>query len=136
GGARQRHLLVGLLVHEDDLVAGVVEVLHALRLRAHALELLAGAERPLDDGARVERLQPRAHERAALAGLDVLELDDAPGLPVERDVHAVAELVRGDGSHRPQESISGYPAEPGRLFGRRRQATPQLTSVSSLGKEV
>ena len=38
-------------------------------------------------------LQLRADERAALAGLDVLELDDAPRLPVELDVHPVAELV-------------------------------------------
>src|SRR5947208_2417645 len=36
-------------------------------------------------------------EGPALARLYVLELDDAPDLPVERDVHSVAELVRGDG---------------------------------------
>ena len=44
----------------------------------------------------VERLQLRAHERAALARLHVLELDDPPRLPVELDVHPVAELVGGD----------------------------------------
>ena len=53
---------------------------------------------------RVERLQLRPHERAALAGLDVLEVDDAPGLPVELDVHPVAELVGGDDlGHRPRQ---------------------------------
>ena len=45
----------------------------------------------------LERLQLRPHERAALARLHVLELDDAPDGAVELDVHAVAELVRGDG---------------------------------------
>ena len=93
---RQRQLLVGLLVHEDDLVARVVEVLHVLRLGADAVELLARAERPVDDRAGGERLQLRADERAALAGLDVLELDDAPRLALELDVHPVPELVGGD----------------------------------------
>ena len=50
-----------------------------------------------DDGAGVERLQLCADERAALAGLDVLEVDDAPDVPVELDVHPVLELVRVDG---------------------------------------
>ena len=40
-----------------------------------------------------KRLELGAHERAALARLDVLELDDAPGLALELDVHPVAELV-------------------------------------------
>ena len=93
---RKRDLLERLLVHEDDLVAGVVEVLDVLRLRADARHLLAGAERLVDDGARADALQLRAHERAALARLHVLELDDAPDLPVELDVHAVLELVGGD----------------------------------------
>ena len=50
-------------------------------------------------------LQLRAHERAALAGLDVLELDDAPDVAVELDVHPVLELVRVDGlGHGAQAS--------------------------------
>ena len=93
----QRELLVGAFVHEDDLVAGVVQVLHVLRLRVDAGHLLARPERAVDDGARLEVLQPRADERAALPRLHVLELDDAPDLAVELDVHAVLELVRGDG---------------------------------------
>ena len=36
----------------------------------------------VDDGAAVDRLQLRAYERSALARLHVLELDDAPELPV------------------------------------------------------
>jgi hypothetical protein len=94
---RQGRLLVRVLVHEHDLVAGVVQVLHVLRLGAHARELLTGPERAVDDGTAVEPLQLRADERAALARLDVLELDDAPDAAVELDVHAVLELIGVDG---------------------------------------
>src|SRR5439155_17235249 len=96
GLARQGGLLVGLLVHEDDLVAGLVEVLHVLDLGVDARELLARAEGAVDDRARVEVLHARPHERAALAGLDVLELHDSPDAAVQLDVHAVAELVGAD----------------------------------------
>ena len=44
-------------------------------------ELLAGAERPVDHGAVGRAPQLRPHERAALAGLDVLELDDLEDVP-------------------------------------------------------
>jgi hypothetical protein len=37
-----------------------------------------------------------AHERAALAGLDVLELEDLEDRAFDLDVAAVLELVRGD----------------------------------------
>jgi len=94
---RQRRLLERVLVHEDDLVTGVVEVLHVLCLGAHARELLAGTKRLLDDGATGQRLQLRPHERTALAGLDVLELDDAPDIALQLDVHSVLKLVRVDG---------------------------------------
>ena len=94
--ARELDLLERFLVHEDDFVARVVEVLDALRLRADARHLLSGPEGPIDDGARLEVLDLGTDERAALAGLHVLELDDAPDLPVELDVHTVPKLVRGD----------------------------------------
>ena len=67
---------------------------------------------------RVVGLELRAHERAALARLHVLELDDAPGLPVELDVHPVAELVGGDdlghrrGSVAPTRSPGAVSARP------------------------
>ena len=103
--ARQVDLLVALLVHEDDVVARVVEVLHLLDLGVDARELLARSERPVDDRARVERLHLRPYERATLAGLHVLELDDAPRRAVELDVHPVPKLVRGDDvRHRGQVS--------------------------------
>src|SRR5207302_7148564 len=91
--ARQVDLLVRLLVHEHDVLARVVEVLHVLDLRVDAGELLPGAERPLDDRAAGQALQLRSDERTALAGLDVLELDDPPDVAVELDMSAVPELV-------------------------------------------
>jgi hypothetical protein len=59
-------------------------------------ELLTRAERLVHDGARLELLQLRADEGAALAGLDVLELDDTPDVALDLDVHPVLELVRVD----------------------------------------
>jgi hypothetical protein len=40
-------------------------------------------------------LQRGAHEGAALAGLDVLELDDGPQLPVQVEHESVLQVVRG-----------------------------------------
>src|SRR5262249_29877548 len=82
--------------HEVRLCAVLVEVLHVLDLCVHARELLAGAERAVDDCACLEVPQLRAHERAALPRLHVLELEDAPDLAVQLDVHPVLEAVRVD----------------------------------------
>jgi hypothetical protein len=58
--------------------------------------LLTGTEGLLDNRARARVLQLRPDERPALAGLDVLELDDLLDLTVELDVHPVLELRSGD----------------------------------------
>ena len=73
-----------------------VEELHLARLGAHRAELLAGAEGAVDHGAVGRAPQLRAHERPALAGLDVLELDDLEDDAVDVDVVAVLELVGVD----------------------------------------
>src|SRR6266852_3661713 len=49
----------------------------------------------VDDLARHDVLQLGAHEGAALARLDMLELDNGPELPVEVQRHAVLQVVRG-----------------------------------------
>jgi hypothetical protein len=59
-------------------------------------ELLAGAEGLVDDVAVACAAQLRADEGAALAGLDVLELEDLEDRAVDLDVVAVLELVRAD----------------------------------------
>ena len=55
-----------------------------------------GAERPVDDRPVGGPPQLRAHDSPALAGLDVLELDDLEDRAVDLDVVAVLELVGGD----------------------------------------
>ena len=92
-GLGDRELLVGLLVHEVRVGAVGVEELHLARLGADRAELLAGAERPVDHRAVGGAAQLRAHERAALAGLDVLELEDLEDGALDLDVVAVLELV-------------------------------------------
>ena len=83
------------------LGAVVVQELHVLHLGVHARELLSRPERLVDDGPGLESLHLRPDEGASLARLHVLELDDAPHDALVLDVHAVAELVRGDGlGHR------------------------------------
>ena len=102
GDARlgDRELLVGLLVHEVRVGAVGVEELHLARLGADRAELLAGAERAVDHRAVGGAAQLRAHERPALAGLDVLELEDLEDRALDLDVVAVLELVRGDHRRR------------------------------------
>ena len=69
-------LIVRVEVHEVVAVV-LVEELHPLLLEVDQLDLLARAERVVDDPAEPHVLELGAHERAALAGLDVLEVDDA-----------------------------------------------------------
>src|SRR5205085_3162019 len=123
--ARQRGLLVRVLVHEDDLVPRVVEVLHVLRLGPDPRKLLACSEGTLDDGAARECLQFRAHERAALPRLHMLELDDAPHVPIELDVHAVLELIRVDGLRHRANIAAADGAGNGEIVN------PQPTSTRS-----
>ena len=91
-----RDLLEGLGVHEVRVGAVRVQELHLARLRAHGAELLARPERPVDHVAVGGPAQLRAHERPALAGLDVLELEDLEDRALDLDVVAVLELVGAD----------------------------------------
>src|ERR1035438_2752974 len=75
--------------------AVAVEELHPAHLGAHRAELLPGAEGPVDHVAVAHPPQLGAHECAALAGLDVLELDDLEDRSVDVDVVAVSELIGG-----------------------------------------
>ena len=95
---RSRQDLVERLgVHQVDVVAVVVGVprvtlFTSVRMRG----IFSPARNVLSLPAALQRLQLGAHERAALARLDVLELDDAEHLPVDLDVHPVLELVGGN----------------------------------------
>jgi hypothetical protein len=79
-----------------------VQVLQPAGLGADRAELLARAECLVDDVAVGRPLELGADEGAALAGLDVLELDDLEDRAVHVDVGAVLELVGAD--HGPKAS--------------------------------
>src|SRR5882757_1023165 len=74
-------LLEVLLVHEDVVVAVVVEELQFLGLDDGLFDPLTGPERTVHHRAVAHVLQLGADKRAALAGLDMLERD-----PVEQPV--------------------------------------------------
>jgi hypothetical protein len=93
---RDRELLERLLVHEVRVGPVGVQELHLARLGPHRAELLPGAERPVDHRAVGRAPQLRPYERAALAGLHVLELEDLEDRAFNLDVVAVLELVRRD----------------------------------------
>src|SRR6266545_3964831 len=116
---RQRDLVVGLRIHEVIAVV-LVEVLHVLVLEVDQLHFFAGAERVVDDAPLPHVLELGAHEGAALAGLDVLEIDDGVWLPIELDLEALLELCRGHLHDVMAPSVSGsWPAAPLRV-GRRK----------------
>ena len=77
----------------------VVEVLHRGLLETDGLELEAGVHRVGKHAAVADVAHLHAHERAALARLDVLEFDDLALLAVVDDAHAVLEIGGGDGCH-------------------------------------
>jgi hypothetical protein len=60
----------------------------------HGAELLARPEGSVDDISIRGAAQLRAHEGPALAGLDVLEVEDLEDRSIDVDVVSVLELVR------------------------------------------
>jgi len=93
------NLLEGLVVHEVVRGAVVVEVLHLLGDELHALELRTSVAGLVDGTAGLEVLDLVADERATLARLDVLELDNGVVLAVDLETHAVLEVRGADGCH-------------------------------------
>jgi hypothetical protein len=73
-----------------------VQELHLARLGVDGPELLPGAERAVDHRAVGGAAQLRAHERPALARLDVLEVDDLEDHALDLDMRSVLELVGAD----------------------------------------
>ena len=91
-GLRERELLEGLRIHEHQVLAVPVEVLHLVLLDVRLVHLLARAEAAVDRAAVLQVAHLGAHEGAALAGLHVLEADDRVGLAVELDLESISEL--------------------------------------------
>jgi hypothetical protein len=73
-----------------------IQKLHPPRLGPDGAELLPRSERAVDHVAVAGPAQLRADERAALAGLDVLEVEDLEDGSVDVDVVSVFELVGAD----------------------------------------
>ena len=88
----------------------------SLALDDRQTDLHSGVERALEHGAGLHVPELRAHERAALARLHVLELDDLEQHPVELEGHAVLEIVRGNAhsSISSREAIAEHAAPVGR----------------------
>ena len=109
---RDLQLVVALVVHEDVVGAFAVEELHLALVDHREHDLLVGPEGAIDHGARAHVLQLRAHERATLAGLHVLELDDVhePFGQVER--HAVLQVVGGDAHNTRSFGVRVSGSEP------------------------
>ena len=92
------HLVVGVGIHEVEIGTVVVQVLHLAGFQAHGVEFRAGVERVVDHATGLDVAKLRADEGAALAGLDMLELDDGAHLAVVDDAHSVLE-IGGRDSH-------------------------------------
>ena len=86
-----KNVLSGKIVDKTFNAGTKVATVHGGRL-----DLDAGVEGLVDDLAGQHVLELGAHECGALAGLDVLELDDLVDGAVDFDVVAVLELVRAD----------------------------------------
>jgi len=95
-------LVVRVQVHEHEVAALLVQVLHRALVDVRGLHLDAGVEGLVHDLAGQHVLELGPYEGRALAGLDVLEFDDIPQLAVQVERHAVLEVIgRGHGRETP-----------------------------------
>ena len=83
--ARDWNLVVCLLVHEDIVLALLIEVLVRTTLYAYILELLADVEATLQNATVNNVLQLNSHESVTLAWFYVKEVDDEEQLAIHAD---------------------------------------------------
>ena len=107
-----RQLVVGVGVHEDEVGAVVVQVLHRALVDVGGLDLDPRVEGLVDDLAGQDVLELGTHKRRTLAGLDVLELHDGPQLAVDVEDQTVLQVVRRCHGYR---SLSCASARDARL---------------------
>ncbi len=117
-------LVVGGVVHEDEVARIAIEELHLALVDDGLVDLLAGSEGAVDDRTRAGVLERRPHESATLAGLDVLEVDDGEQTLGQVEGHAVLQVVGGDGHVRISRSFDACV--------RGRQPSAVTTTVSSM----
>ena len=85
-------MIKGVLVHEDQVVPVVVEVLHRLFLDVGLFDFFTGPERALDRSAVQQVLHLGSDEGSALTWLDVLEVRDRKRRAIELNFETVPEL--------------------------------------------
>src|SRR5207245_170909 len=85
-------LLEGLVVHEVEHVAVLVEELHLRLVQDGTLDHVHGPEPVLDDGARLQAADLGLDEPAEVAGRLVLAFDHAVEVVVVLDAHTALEL--------------------------------------------
>ena len=95
----------------------MVQVLHLALVDHGLLDLLAGPERLVERGAGADVAERGAHEGAALARLDVLELDHLVEALRQVEAHAVLQVVGGDGHVGSFGSKVRVPVRSRRVFG-------------------
>src|SRR5699024_5643125 len=88
-----RDVVVGLVVHEVVQIAVLIAVGHVAALDERLGELGSGVVAGLDDRAGDDVLGLGADKGSALAGLDVLELNDLKNLAVLLKGHAIAKFA-------------------------------------------
>src|SRR5699024_1359222 len=103
---RDGDLGVGDDVHEDERFAGDVERYHLTAVDVGELFLGDCVEGLVNDLSRDDVLQLGTDERAALARLDVLELEDVPQNTVESQGRAVLDVVRRGHFGRLSQGLS------------------------------
>src|SRR5665811_163173 len=86
-------LVEGIAVHEDEVVAVLVQVLHGPFVDVGRVDLGPRVEGLLNHLAGQDRLEIGPHEGRTLTGLDMLELHDGPELVADVEDHAVLEVV-------------------------------------------
>src|SRR5450759_417411 len=90
---RDVKLVVRVAVHEDEVVAVLVQVLHGPFVDVGRIDLGPRVEGLVDHLAGQDRLELGPHEGRTLPWLDMLELDDGPELVADVEDHAVLEVV-------------------------------------------
>ena len=101
---RKRNHLKGLLIHEVEQLAVGIGVLNGPPLQPNLVHLFARAEGFVGHRSGEDIFQLGAHERAALAGLDVLKIGDGVKDPIHLKGHPVAEI--GGRGHKLSCAVS------------------------------
>ena len=89
----ESELLIGLVVHEVVKVAVGVEILHFASLNMCGGIFVGGAESPLENGTGHDILEPGTDKCRTLAGLNMLEISNAPNLSVDFDGNAFSKIT-------------------------------------------